>query len=561
MSHDTQSAQAKDEGRTTETERNSLDADEKQTAAQDVAPKIETSVEKSQAFPAIQRNDSLIRSEDNNKFSWLKAFSKVSKFFTFHYYEKPTSPHSNRVVPRVILNGCTTPDEHYERIKEVRIRAQDHRSLEGLEAIGFTYKFTPCDRHPNETCTKEKYGSHPCPCGTRLVHMSSNTLITKLNRERYIADGDMYEVVVRLCQEYAQDLMRSEASLHWVSVCEDKQEGTPIRILVDHDFPIYGDECQGAAHGSIHNNIGAQRILEHDEDNLREKSAIETLLITTGKGKVRAGIFSRQHLLVSGIEASTALPMVRGAKRRNMSICMLDPNARGDRYGMSTYEQSMRVLFGSASELKKDDEAEKESKIGKGSIYVLAHSASGSQLTRYLLTDGSHLLSRIKSIAFTDSNHSIQWLKNHSQISSFFESSATLYIRSSNKDRDFGWEHHETGDVVNTTRDDYWLHRFGKTLTIWAGTTDHSLTNFTSHRHIWDHFDRHRKQDDEENEETNNDSNRKQDEEESEESNTTCISEDDAEKTNEEESHNGSARKEGEERNEKSNNDTGDNAK
>ena len=555
MSHDTQSAQAKDEGSTTE--RNSLDADEKQAAAQGVAHKIKTSVEKNQAFPASQRNDSLIRSEEKNTLSWSKVLKAFSKFFAFHYYEKPPSPHSDRVIPRVILNGCTTPDEHYDRIKEVRVHAKNQRSLKGLEAIGFTYKFTPCDRHPNETCTKEKYGSHPCPCGTRLVHMSSNTLITKVNRIRYIADGDMYEVVVRLCQEYAQDLMMSEASLHWVSVCEDKEEGNPIRILVDHDFPIYGDVCQDAAHGSMHNNIGVQRILEDDYENSREKSAIETLLITTGKGKVRAGIFSRQHLLVSGIEASTALPMVRDAKRRNMSICILDPNARGDRYGMATYQQSMRVLFGSASELKKDNEAEQESKIGTGSIYVLAHSASGSQLTRYLQTDGSHLLSRIKSIAFTDSNHSIQWLKNHSQISSFFESSATLYIRSSNEERDYGWEHHNSGDVVNTTRDDYWLHRFGKTLTIWAGTTDHSLTNFTSHRHIWDHFDRHRNQDDEGNEETTNDPDHKEDEEESEEYNT--ISKDDAEKN--EESHKCfCSREEGQEKNEESNNDTGENA-
>ena len=71
----------------------------------------------------------------------------------------------------------------------------------------------------------------------------------------------------------------------------------------------------------------------------------KTLIIVTGKGKVRAGIFSRQ-LLCSGMEASTALPMAIEAKKRGMKIFILDPNVRGDRNVMATFEQPMHALFG-----------------------------------------------------------------------------------------------------------------------------------------------------------------------------------------------------------------------
>ena len=40
--------------------------------------------------------------------------------------------------------------------------------------------------------------------------------------------------------------------------------------------------------------------------------------------------------------------------------------------------------------------------------------------------------------------------------------------------------------------DQYWEHRFGSVRTVWAGTADHSLTNWAAHDSIWEHFDRHR---------------------------------------------------------------------
>lgn len=183
---------------------------------------------------------------------------------------------------------------------------------------------------------------------------------------------------------------------------------------------------------------------------------------------------------------------------------------------MTTYEQSMGVLFGSENDGVKtldkavgdeciDDDPESRNceniipsessthtstALPNGPIYVLAHSASGSQLARYLMTEGNHIMSRIKSIAFTDSTHSIQWLQknqDHTVLLDFIQSPWSLYIRSANQFRDDDWEKHKPGDNCET--DQFWRHRFGQIKTIWAGTTDHSLTNWTTHSHIWEHFD------------------------------------------------------------------------
>jgi len=247
------------------------------------------------------------------------------------------------------------------------------------------------------------------------------------------------------------------------------------------------------------------------EDESSSAYGANCLIITTSKGKLQAGIFSRQHLLVSSIESSTALPIVREACRRGMKVALLDPNARGERNGTTTYEQSMRFLFGtftSESDVSAESnvnnppkQQEEETDIGtkfqkegflkEESIYFLAHSVSGSQLSTYLMTEGGHTMPRIKSLVFTDSTHNIKWFEKkeeHSKISLLFQSSASLYVRSSNRDRDENCEKHKAGDECDT--DQYWKHRFGDVKTIWAGTEDHSLTNWAAHSQIWTHFDR-----------------------------------------------------------------------
>ncbi len=407
------------------------------------------------------------------------------------------------ITPKVLLDNCSSVQEHYARLQSVLSMAKDRRSIDGLRAVGFDYIFVPCDKHreehekesANTTCTHtleaklkkrlmENTDDICMQCGTRLFFMETNTPITMENRQRYIADGPMYDTVVRMCQEYAQDLMQHAGSLAWVSVCEDERKGNPIRMLVDYDYPIHRGRCARQATAN--------------EYHASSQCTKPTLLITTGNGKVRGGIFSRQHLLVSSIESSTALPMVLDAKRRNLRIAILDPNARGDRNAMDTYEQSMEVLFGpspsssSSNNINKcnPSDTHEADKNKEGDLYILAHSASGAQLTRYIQSDGHHLFRRIKSIAFTDSNHSIQWLLNegHSHIATFYQSPSTVYIRSTNVSRDEGWRNHQAGDAVKTDR--HWHHRFGSVETVWAGTKEHSLMNWTSHNIIWSHFDK-----------------------------------------------------------------------
>ncbi len=81
----------------------------------------------------------------------------------------------------------------------------------------------------------------------------------------------------------------------------------------------------------------------------------------------------------------------------------------------------------------------------------------------------------------------------------WLQSSSCLYIRSSN-------HHHqqqqqpcyeeEWKDSVNKVGetcevDSFWKHRFGNITTIWAGTNDHSLSNWYAKDFIWLHFDQY----------------------------------------------------------------------
>jgi len=320
----------------------------------------------------------------------------------------------------------------------------------------------------NEVEAKEELPSDEKHCSlgcfTRLFHIFSDTMITEENWNRYIAFGDMYDEICRMCQEFAQEQMIDEGGLIWVTICEESGKGNPIRALVD-------------------------------EDHSQRPGPI--LLVITGKGNhLKGGIFSRRHMLTSGIECSTALPMVREAKRRGMKIAMIDPNARGEREGMSTFEMSVRALFGHTDWTKEGAEDQQGPFTSEFfnpykhdcPLYVLAHSAAGGQLCRYLLDQAHHLLPQIAAIVFTDSTHNIQWAKRHESLLRLLESPACVYLRSSNVRSDDDLELKQAGDAVDV--DNHWRRRFGNIETLWAGTTEHSLMNWTSHEVVWKHFDR-----------------------------------------------------------------------
>lgn len=441
-----------------------------------------------------------------------------------------------RPVP-VMIEGCDTLEQHYDRIEKSCTMIQSLQGEEGLRSLGFEYRMIPCEAHQQEEhdpfesdldddsndefvsgnfaprrsasqpslafsteitsslrsnasssiqdldispptenvaplCSEES--DQPCLwCMRHLFHVESNQIVHGEVRSKFIADGDMYEGVSRLSQEYAQVLMCQEGDLVWHTIEEFSQHcrKEPIRVLVSRDHPIVTNEA----------------------------SDKPTLIIATGRGKVRAGIFSRQHLLCSGLESSTAIPMIREAMTRDMFLLILDPNVHGDEHGFVTFQKSMDHC------LEKCD----------GSLYMLSHSASGGHFARYLLDRSKDILTRIHAVAFTDSTHNIQWartkknsytkrgngVKNISKVDDppsddderfplyqMLESDRCVYFRCNIIRQDgSNWHLHPAGEPVQT--DAFWKHRFGNIRTMWAGTDEHSMTNWYAHSKIWEHFD------------------------------------------------------------------------
>mmetsp|Transcript_57771 Transcript_57771/g.141101 ORF Transcript_57771/g.141101 Transcript_57771/m.141101 type:complete len:630 (-) Transcript_57771:95-1984(-) len=465
--------------------------------------------------------------------------------------KKPTSAVATKVRGGVLLHGCLTDQEHKEKVQQildiVRSRRRscssggsnsDSRSQEErisyiqetLAECGFEYRQVELqadgrpilplsssqkchdknsddkniDENTNaEGCKDDKammqgFGSQkseiPPKSMTMLFHASTGTLITTKNRKKFIADGDMYDAIARAAMEYSQEVMMNDASLEWVTVEESANNPEPIRALVS-------------------------KCLLEDETLL---DTAPTLLVITGKGKVRAGIFSRQHLLVSGMECSTAIPIVREAKIRNMNVIMLDPNVHGDRLGMVTFEKSMAKIFRrweegqQAREDERDDDDHKitsrsnkvltnessgssssairgtnreVSSCRRQDLFVLSHSASGAQLQRYLLDHYRHYVPHIRAICFTDSTHNIQWTKGKDELQELLESDRSVYFKSSKEpSEDLLNPLPSLGKKLET--DGYWRHRFGSISTRCAGTSEHSLTNFFTQPEMWKHFDR-----------------------------------------------------------------------
>lgn len=307
-------------------------------------------------------------------------------------------------------------------------------------------------------------------CALRLFHFRSETLVTPENHETFIAHGKMYDKVAELCMEYAKSIMMEQGNL------------VPVSVSDSND--TYALVSRNRVEASSGGRPTAKR---------------RVLLIVTGKGLVRAGIFSRRHLMTMGAEPATAIPLIREAVRRDMDIVMLDPNAKGHRMGMDVVERSLERVFSERNEQEEE-------------IYVVAHSMAGAQLVRLLhkkampapvssaednanetANHGGDMLDtnssdslfqrKIKAIAFTDSNHNINWVKNNPELTNLLVGSSSLYIKAHKLHDDakpLGEPHHKC---------DFWKHRFGSVRTIWAGTHEHALTNYTARHHIWQHFD------------------------------------------------------------------------
>ncbi len=297
--------------------------------------------------------------------------------------------------------------EHSSNLSsEQTISGHCHRARSALSSIGFEFRVQLCDKCKEKSITKscdnisnakcvydssgfknsEESITKNCPdCVTRLYHIPSSTFVTGENRKDFIADGKMYDEFADLCQAVAQEIMAEKCNLNWVTICDGKDGCVDTLQMMGKNIPVDAsnnlDEFPVNEAGNAQEPIRAL-VSKQTHINTNHQSH-DILLISTGKGKVRAGIFSRQHLLTTGLEPATCLPLLLEAQNRDMHCVVIDPNARTDREGMATFETSVRNLFDCRCEMKEDETdgdvcGDMEPRVPMdGSIFVLAHSASG----------------------------------------------------------------------------------------------------------------------------------------------------------------------------------------
>jgi hypothetical protein len=254
----------------------------------------------------------------------------------------------------VLLNSCQTAEDHFNAIRKAMDGALGLEGDTGLRAMGFEFRLLPCDEHNkdlnNQQQSLDHQLQHPAAdisllrtnqeeiiqlsstshrllamkkefehvqlsdvqsqdgsgsesssssrgkslgdlesfrqtcddglhvacnvCSHRLFHIESCKMVEEQNRKEMIADGCMYDRICELTQESAQSMMIREGDLEWIVVDNNPEQPMPLRVLVSR-------------------NRG-----DHET-----KSPL--FVVCTGRGKVSAGIFTRHHLLCSGLEMAT----------------------------------------------------------------------------------------------------------------------------------------------------------------------------------------------------------------------------------------------------------------
>lgn len=389
----------------------------------------------------------------------------------------------------------------------------------------------------------------PHYCALRLVHVPTNTPLNVHNHTHYIAPGPMYDAIADLCTRAAHEIMHQLLSLETVHIALPNKNTTTA-----HQQP------PKTSTAFVHRR---QQITTTTTSTTPQPPR-QILIIITGKGQVRAGIFSRRLLITHGLEAATAISFLHEAitntRRTNNNnnnhskegedqqkdensihnhhhhhphliwdeLWMLDPNALGEQHAFAIVSASLDHILQQQTQTQtdKDDIQTSSSSLPSFQIYVLAHSMAGSQLVRYLhaqmmnqpssqknhlddhtstttttprVSSSSSLFPSIRAIAFTDSNHNIQWTKKDTpELYEFLQGDACVYIKSISKH-----EHSMTSTSVRSRQQSsqsyplgkvyhgcsFWKHRFGNIRTIYAGTREHALTNYAARQYIWNHFD------------------------------------------------------------------------
>jgi hypothetical protein len=364
----------------------------------------------------------------------------------------------------------------------------------GLLELGFEYRHVACDQHRhdddhqpaillfsendgdnNEVDPSSPSSSSFCwDCATRLFHVDSNTMMTSQNRHEFLPDGPLFEEVGRVAQEVAvQEFLIPKYGMELKTVAVEDSDETKIQILL--------------------------RVSPR-----KDETPPRTLLFITGKGLSRAGIISIKELIEQGLEQGSVLYFLGQARKRHWNVVCLDPNALGEDHGMKVVTLSMNAIATSPSSTTTKEHSISTSGTtfsrydGHGDeIYILAHSAAGGYLVRYLADpniDNQLWKHIIKAIVFTDSTHRIAWARHAKdpQLDQFLQQATTaLYIRNNSLGNPFSFQnnniHKQAGEEATT--DTWWEQRFGTIRTVWGGTTDHSKVCWTSRHVIWDFMD------------------------------------------------------------------------
>lgn len=365
-----------------------------------------------------------------------------------------------------ILQRQVHPHKSPVRASTVEIQIPRLSGVDGLAFYGFDYRLLKCQKHKSQTNTTTNNSKVCFDCATRLFHTESNTMVTESNYKSLVLRGKRFDDVSGCCQDIVQKQIQENFDLQFVTI--ERPNGLdqrPIQALISSDL----------------NSAGPADAVDN-EDRIRKP----VLLVIGGKGKSRAGVLSVKQLIVAGIEKGSALFHIIQAKDRGFSIIILDPNARGETKGYETIDRSFSFLFDVGIK-------EKGSMLsfGKRKLHVLAHSAAGGFLARYLHNGSARqaLLQNISRLVFTDSTHNIQWMKDNTSVCRFLQSTKCLYIRNTSENPSDTFSNHRNKKAGEEHEGNvWWHHRFGNIPTVWAGTPEHSLMCWVSRHIIWDFF-------------------------------------------------------------------------
>lgn len=304
------------------------------------------------------------------------------------------------------------------------------RGMSGLNSMGFDIVDT-------------KKGVKGGGCHRLAV---SGMLVTDENFGLYVESGSPYNHVARCCMDQAQAMMQEACNLERV------------------------ETSRGAV--------------------LKSKERHETwLVVVPGKGRVDAGIFSRNLLMKEGLEAGSAMKITSEAVRNGWGLVLLNPNYScpfDSSYAMlnlrTQWEEVVKPLTAAAAVADPSGPSLK--------IHFLAHSAGGAQLACMLGDYDS--FDWLGKIAFTDSTHSLR------QVSTFKSRGLMHYLQSDNaryyRSNDSLFPVSEYPYMTPFTLEDnarssqesarvrteqkYWSDRFGNIPTYFCGTAEHARTTW-----------------------------------------------------------------------------------